>query len=344
MNGQTYDRGVAVHSRCILTYDLNGRYSTFEALVGFDDAVERDRDASTAGSSPTARRSIPIPTCGPTSRRSSWHCRSRGPSSCGFMVDFGRGQDTGDRVIWANARLHRVPHVGRLGRQQSRGPRCRSEIGQGGRKPITTASLNREPSTHMRTFVVRSIGLSARALFLCRRSPPSQGNAKDKDNRSRRSRSTNGRSGSAIRPRRRSTRRAIYKNAMPTVVGTSRPKFEDKELAGKFADRADLGRAVLRRGPPRCRRRPAGEEGLLPLALAGEQRARRPAPMVQVGSVHDPARRHPAELSPGNALASEAARQHVGPVPQVRVSFRALHRLRRRADDPDPVQDPGRSR
>ena len=27
----------------------------------------------------------------------------------------------------------------------------------------------------------------------------------------------------------------IYKNAMPNVVGTSRPKFEDKELAGKFA-------------------------------------------------------------------------------------------------------------
>ena len=26
----------------------------------------------------------------------------------------------------------------------------------------------------------------------------------------------------------------IYHNAMPNVVGTSRPKFEDKELAGKF--------------------------------------------------------------------------------------------------------------
>ncbi len=39
MNGQTYDRGVAVHSRCVLTYDLNGRYSPFEALVGFDEAA-----------------------------------------------------------------------------------------------------------------------------------------------------------------------------------------------------------------------------------------------------------------------------------------------------------------
>ena len=41
MNGQTYQRGVAVHSRSVLTYDLDGRYATFEALVGFDDVVQR---------------------------------------------------------------------------------------------------------------------------------------------------------------------------------------------------------------------------------------------------------------------------------------------------------------
>ena len=37
INGQSFDRGLAVHSRCILTYDLLGRYSRFEALLGFDD-------------------------------------------------------------------------------------------------------------------------------------------------------------------------------------------------------------------------------------------------------------------------------------------------------------------
>ena len=45
-------------------------------------------------------------------------------------------------------------------------------------------------------------------------------------------------------------------------------------------------------------RRPPGEEGDLPLALAAEHRARRPAPVVQVGPLRRPARRHPAELSP----------------------------------------------
>ncbi len=29
-----------------------------------------------------------------------------------LVVDFGRGQDTGDRVIWANARLFRAPPTG----------------------------------------------------------------------------------------------------------------------------------------------------------------------------------------------------------------------------------------
>ena len=82
MDGQTYERGLAVHSRSALTYDLNGRYATFEALVGFDESA-KGRAASTAGSSPTARSSTPIPTSAPTPRRSSSPCRSRGPSSSG---------------------------------------------------------------------------------------------------------------------------------------------------------------------------------------------------------------------------------------------------------------------
>ena len=43
MAGQTYEHGVAVHSRCRLTYDLNGDYDRFEALLGFDDAAGRGR-------------------------------------------------------------------------------------------------------------------------------------------------------------------------------------------------------------------------------------------------------------------------------------------------------------
>ncbi len=37
MNGITYEHGLAVHSRSALTYDLDGGYTTFEAVVGFDE-------------------------------------------------------------------------------------------------------------------------------------------------------------------------------------------------------------------------------------------------------------------------------------------------------------------
>ena len=111
MEGKTYDRGVAVHSRCSLTYDLSGRFSTFEALVGFDDAVRgRGRvdcrvfadgkelysnpDLSAAG--PPVKLKLPV----------------SGAEQLRLFVDFGRNQDTGDRVIWANARLYRASKSG----------------------------------------------------------------------------------------------------------------------------------------------------------------------------------------------------------------------------------------
>jgi hypothetical protein len=106
INGRTYDRGLAVHSRCSLTYDLNGRYATFEALVGFDDAAQGKgridcrvfADGKELYANPDLRADGPLvklslPVAGAEQLR--------------LLVDFGRGQDAGDRVIWANARLYR---------------------------------------------------------------------------------------------------------------------------------------------------------------------------------------------------------------------------------------------
>jgi hypothetical protein len=106
MNGATFERGLAVHSRCILTYDLNGRFATFEALVGFDDAVQGKgrvdcrvfADTKEIYANPDLRADAPpvklsLPVSGAEQLR--------------LLVDFGRGADTGDRVIWANARLYR---------------------------------------------------------------------------------------------------------------------------------------------------------------------------------------------------------------------------------------------
>jgi hypothetical protein len=106
MKGRTYARGLAVHSRCALTYDLGGRYSTFEAVVGFDDVAKgRGRvdcrvfaDDKEIYSNPDLSASgLPVPLKLPVT----------GADQLRLLVDFGRGQDTGDRVIWANARLYR---------------------------------------------------------------------------------------------------------------------------------------------------------------------------------------------------------------------------------------------
>lgn len=111
MGGQTYERGVAVHSRCVLTYDLDRRFATFEALVGFDDDArgkgrvdcrifadgkEIYANADLRADGPPVELTLPV----------------EGAEQLRLQVDFGKGQDTGDRVIWANARLFRRPPPG----------------------------------------------------------------------------------------------------------------------------------------------------------------------------------------------------------------------------------------
>jgi hypothetical protein len=42
LGGSTYDKGIGLHSRSRLTYDLAGGYRRFEAVVGLDDETGRD--------------------------------------------------------------------------------------------------------------------------------------------------------------------------------------------------------------------------------------------------------------------------------------------------------------
>ncbi len=106
VDGKSFDRGLAVHSRSSLTYDLNRRYATFEALLGFDEASKGKgrvdcrvfADGKEIYANPDLRAdSPPVPL----------KLAVEGAEQLRLLVDFGKGQDTGDRVIWANARLTR---------------------------------------------------------------------------------------------------------------------------------------------------------------------------------------------------------------------------------------------
>ena len=167
-----------------------------------------------------------------------------------------------------------------------------------------------------------------------------------KTSRNHRSRLTNGRSGSATRLRRRSIGARIYKNALPNVVGTARPKFEDKELAAKFPiapvsvvqffgePHRDVDVDVRAKKGSLLSHWPTSKE------LAGRLQWFKSD--LTAKSLHLVG--HSAELPAGHTLAGEAARQQGRTVPQVRVTFRAIHRLRLRAHDDGPCQATRRSR
>jgi hypothetical protein len=106
IEGKTYNRGLAVHSRCVLTYDLGGEFATFRALLGFDEeAGDRGRvvcrvsvDDKELFVKPDFRSGEkPVPVEVPV----------KGAKQLRLEVDFGEDEDVGDRVIWANARLYR---------------------------------------------------------------------------------------------------------------------------------------------------------------------------------------------------------------------------------------------
>ncbi|MDB5351951.1 MAG: putative carbohydrate binding protein [Planctomycetota bacterium] len=107
LDGQVIDKGLAVHSRTRLTYDLDRRYATFEALVGFDDAAKKKgrvdcrvfADGKEVYANPDLRADAPpVKLVLPVT----------GAEQIQLVIDFGPDQDTGDRVIWGNARIYRV--------------------------------------------------------------------------------------------------------------------------------------------------------------------------------------------------------------------------------------------
>jgi hypothetical protein len=106
LDDQVIEKGISVHSRTELTYDLDRRSATFEALVGFDasggkkgrvdcrvfaDGKELYANPDLRADAPPVRLSLSVSEA----------------EQLRLVVDFGPDEDTGDRVIWANARLYR---------------------------------------------------------------------------------------------------------------------------------------------------------------------------------------------------------------------------------------------
>lgn len=104
MDGRIYRKGIGVHSKSELTYDLAGKYAEFVATIGIDDYV-RPRGAvifrvmgdgkqifeSGTMTGKDAPRNISVPVAG--------------VRALTLVVDYGEGLDIADHADWGGARL-----------------------------------------------------------------------------------------------------------------------------------------------------------------------------------------------------------------------------------------------
>ncbi len=107
MNGKRPGRSLAMHSRCVLTYPLNGQFEKFVSTAGFDDSGQHHGrvacrilgDGRELFANPDLRATQdPLPV----------EVALDGVQQLTLEVDFGADADIGDRVLWADPRLFRI--------------------------------------------------------------------------------------------------------------------------------------------------------------------------------------------------------------------------------------------
>jgi hypothetical protein len=105
LGSTTYEKGLGVHSRTRLVYDVGGRFDVFAAVLGIDasaggrgdcvfQVLADDRELlgrRVRGSDPPEAVRLPI----------------RGAQRLALVVDWGEDLDLGDRADWCDARLLR---------------------------------------------------------------------------------------------------------------------------------------------------------------------------------------------------------------------------------------------
>jgi hypothetical protein len=99
-------RGIAVHSRCVLQYDVSGGFDRFKTKLGFEqpdgqpgrvlarvlgDTKVLYENPDARGDQPPIDIDVPL----------------TGVKTLVLEIDFGKDQDVGDRVVWGNPRLLR---------------------------------------------------------------------------------------------------------------------------------------------------------------------------------------------------------------------------------------------
>ncbi len=105
LGGRTYGRGLGLHSRCEVSYQLDGKFAAFAALAGIDEAGGNRGNATlkVLGDGRELLKPLNLTAAaGPVAVR----CNVAGIKTLTILVDFGPdGVDVGDHVSLAEARL-----------------------------------------------------------------------------------------------------------------------------------------------------------------------------------------------------------------------------------------------
>ena len=106
LKGKTCAKGLAVHSRSVLTYAVDGQFESFKATVGFDESSQgRGRVACRVIGD--GREIFSEPDLAATAEPVAIDVPLTGVKQFALEVDYGEAEDTGDRVIWGDARVFR---------------------------------------------------------------------------------------------------------------------------------------------------------------------------------------------------------------------------------------------
>lgn len=105
LGGSTYDKGVGMHSASRLTFDLNGQYRRFEAIVGLNDRTGRGGRVVARVLIDGKPRDLGFQEVSFVGGPKPVRLEVTDARELTLVVEYGAGGDVCDHVDWAEARL-----------------------------------------------------------------------------------------------------------------------------------------------------------------------------------------------------------------------------------------------
>lgn len=106
VNGVSYPKGLALHSRTVLTYTIGGEFATFKAVLGYEDTQGR-RGRTACRILGDGKELLALPDFRADGQPQPLEFPVEGVKELTIEVDFGMDEDVGDRVVLADPRLFR---------------------------------------------------------------------------------------------------------------------------------------------------------------------------------------------------------------------------------------------